>query len=189
MLKTTRRAGMAAACLVAGLGLVQAGERGSPVYHLGRPATEADINAWDIDVSPSGEGLPPGRGTVRQGAAVYAAKCAACHGATGVEGPADRLVGGQGTLKSDQPLKAVGSYWPYATTLYDYIRRAMPLTAPQSLTSDEVYAVVAWILYRNGIIPEEAALDAGTLAAVQMPNRHGFVEAEGNLPGAAHRPR
>lgn len=147
----------------------------STEYHLGRAATEAEIKAWDIDVSPSGEGLPPGRGTVQEGRQVFAQKCAKCHGQTGVEGPMDWLVGGQDTLKKDHPIKTVGSYWPYATTLYDYIRRAMPFTAPQSLTHDEVYAIVAWLLYQNRIIPEDAVIDATTLPAVQMPNRHGFV--------------
>jgi len=148
---------------------------GSTSYHLGRPATEAEISAWNIDVLPSGEGLPPGRGTVQNGRQVFAQKCAKCHGQTGVEGPMDRLVGGQGTLKKDQPIKTVGSYWPYATTLYDYVRRTMPFTAPQSLTPDEVYSVVAWLLYQNGIIPDDTVLDAKTLPAVQMPNRKGFV--------------
>ncbi len=148
---------------------------GQSSYSLGRQATEAEIRAWDIDVSPNGDGLPPGRGSVKQGAAVFAKKCAACHGPTGVEGPNDRLVGGQGTLATSRPIKTIGSYWPYATTLFDYIRRAMPFSAPQSLTSDEVYAVVAWLLYRNGIVDEHAVFDARTLPAVQMPNRHGFV--------------
>jgi mono/diheme cytochrome c family protein len=144
-------------------------------YGLGRPATEAQMKAWDIDVSPTGEGLPPGRGTVGEGAGVFAAKCASCHGHTGVEGPADRLVGGRGTLATAKPIKTVGSYWPYATTLYDYIHRAMPYNAPQSLKPDEVYAVVAWILFRNGIIREVAVMDATTLPGVQMPNRRGFL--------------
>lgn len=144
-------------------------------YQLGRPATEAEIQAWNIDVSPNGHGLPPGRGTVKQGAQVYAAKCAMCHGPTGVEGPKDRLVGGQGTLKAAKPIKTIGSYWPYATTLYDYIYRAMPFTAPQSLTPDEVYAVVAWLLFQNGLIREDAVMDRQTLLHVHMPNRDGFV--------------
>ncbi len=144
-------------------------------YGLGRPALEAEIQAWNIDVAPTGDGLPPGRGSVKDGAKVYAAKCAGCHGATGVEGPQDRLVGGQGTLATADPIKTVGSYWPYATTLYDYIYRAMPYTAPQSLTPDEVYAVVAWILFRNGIIHADAVWDARTLPAIRMPNRAGFV--------------
>ena len=150
---------------------------------FGEPATPADIRLWDIDVSPNGEGLPAGRGTVCQGAAVYAAKCMKCHGASGVEGPMDRLVGGQHTLAGIAPLKTVGSYWPYATTLYDYIHRAMPFDAPQSLTADEVYSVTAWLLYENGIIGKNVVIDAVTLPAVQMPNRHGFVpDARPDVP-------
>ena len=142
---------------------------------LGQPATAADIRLWNIDVAPSGEGLPPGRGTVPQGATVYAAKCAKCHGASGIEGPMDRLVGGQHSLTTTAPVKTIGSYWPYATTLYDYIHRAMPFDAPQSLTPDEVYSVTAWLLHQNGIIAENAVIDSSTLPAIQMPNRHGFV--------------
>jgi mono/diheme cytochrome c family protein len=144
-------------------------------YGLGRPATEAEIAAVNIDVSPTGEGLPPGQGTAVEGAKVYAQKCAACHGPTGTEGPMAPLVGGHGTLASDQPLKTAGSYWPYATTLYDYIRRTMPYSAPQSLTNHEVYALVAWLLVRNEIIAPETVMNARTLPAVRMPNRDGFV--------------
>ena len=144
-------------------------------YGFGKPATEAEIAAVNIDVAPTGEGLPPGQGTVEEGAKVYAAKCAACHGPTGTEGPMPRLVGGQGTLTTHHPLKTVGSYWPYATTLYDYIYRAMPYSAPQSLTAGEVYAVVAWLLAQNGIIAQSAIMDARTLPTVRMPNRDGFV--------------
>jgi cytochrome c len=142
---------------------------------LGQPASPEEIRRWDIDVAPSGEGLPPGRGTVPQGAAVYASKCMTCHGASGTEGPMDRLVGGQQSLASSAPVKTIGSYWPYATTLYDYIHRAMPFDAPQSLTPDEVYSLTAWLLHRNGIIAKDAVIDAVSLPAVQMPNRHGFV--------------
>jgi cytochrome c len=144
-------------------------------YGVGRPATEEEIRAWDIDVAPTGEGLPPGQGTVKQGALLYAAKCAACHGPTGTEGPKDRLVGGRDTLTTPKPIRTVGSYWPYATTLYDYIHRAMPFNEPQSLTSDEVYALVAWLLHQNGIIPDDQVIDARTLPLVQMPNRNGFI--------------
>jgi len=148
---------------------------GGSSYGLGRPADDKDLQGWNIDVAPNGEGLPPGRGTAHEGAKVYAAKCAGCHGPTGVEGPMDRLVGGYGTLATEQPIKTVGSYWPYATTLYDYIHRAMPFTAPQSLTPDEVYSLVAWILAQNKIIAEDAVMDAKSLPLVQMPNRNGFV--------------
>lgn len=144
-------------------------------YGFGQPATESEIKAWDIDVNPSGSGLPPGRGTVQQGAIVYQRKCAGCHGPSGTEGPENRLVGGQGTLATGRPMKTIGSYWPYATTLYDYIYRAMPMAAPQSLLPDEVYALVAWLLHQNGIVPMDAVMNAETLPTVKMPNRDGFV--------------
>lgn len=144
-------------------------------YGLGQPATDPDIQHWNIDVMPTGEGLPPGRGTVKQGGAIFAAKCASCHGPTGQEGPMDRLVGGVGTLGSQKPVKTIGSYWPYATTLYDYVYRAMPFPAPQSLSSDEVYSVVAWLLHQNGIITEDTVLDAQSLPGIRMPNHNGFV--------------
>ncbi len=164
------------ACVLA-LGLVSSGRSAEDAidYGLGRPATDEEIRAWNIDVSPSGEGLPPGQGTVKQGAQVFAAKCAACHGPTGAEGPKDRLVGGQGTLASQKPVRTIGSYWPYATTLYDYIYRAMPFNGPQSLTPDETYAVIAWLLFQNKIIAENAVIDAKTLPKVEMPNRNGFI--------------
>ena len=132
-------------------------------YGLGRPATDEEIRVWNMDVSPTGEGLPPGRGTVKQGAQVYAEKCAACHGPTGIEGPKDKLVGGQNTLASSKPIRTIGSYWPYATTLYDYIHRAMPFNAPQSLTSDETYSVIAWLLFQNQVIAEDTVIDSETL--------------------------
>ena len=144
------------------------------IYSFGRAATESEIKAWDIDIVPDGKGLPTGQGSVAEGAKVFTKYCASCHGATGIEGPMPKLVGGQGTLNTEHPFKTVGSYWPYATTLYDYIFRAMPPTAPQSLTSNEVYAVAAWILFRNGIVKETAMLDATTLPRIQMPNRDGF---------------
>jgi cytochrome c len=144
-------------------------------YDVGRQATEAEIHKWNIDVAPTGEGLPPGRGTVKQGAQAYAGRCAQCHVPTGVEGPSPQLVGGRNTLNSMNPVKTVGSYWPYATTLYDYIYRAMPFSAPQSLTPDEVYSIVAWLLYRNGIIADDTVMDARSLPAVRMPNRDGFI--------------
>ena len=153
-------------------------------YGFGQPATEADIKAWDIDIAPNGVGLPHGRGTVQQGATLYAAKCAACHGPTGTEGPKDRLVGGQGSLATEHPIKTIGSYWPYATTLYDYLFRAMPFTAPQSLTPDEVYSLVAWLLHQNGIIEKDAVMDAQILPTIRMPNRDGFLsDLRPDVPG------
>jgi S-disulfanyl-L-cysteine oxidoreductase SoxD len=144
--------------------------------NLGRVATPDEIAAWDISIGPDGAGLPPGSGSPRQGEAVYTANCLACHGEKGAGKPNDALAGGQGTLAGDQtPIKTVGSFWPYATTIFDYVRRAMPLNAPKSLTNDEVYAVVAYILQLNGIIGENDVMNAQTLPLVRMPNRNGFV--------------
>jgi mono/diheme cytochrome c family protein len=143
---------------------------------FGQPIAPADIALWDISIGPDGAGLPPGRGSVAQGAAVYAAQCQACHGEKGAGKPNDALVGGIGSLAPDKtPLKTVGSYWPYATTLFDYVRRAMPFQESQSLTSDEVYAVSAYILNLNGIIGADDVLDAQSLPKVTMPNRDGFL--------------
>jgi mono/diheme cytochrome c family protein len=147
----------------------------SPTYGLGHPPTPAELQAIDIDVLPDGHGLPPGSGGVDRGKTVFAGRCALCHGATGKEGPQDVLVGGQGTLATRKPLKTVGSYWPYATTLWDYINRAMPFDHPSTLTPDDVYAVTAYILYLNGIIGEHDVLDQQSLPRITMPNRHGFV--------------
>jgi mono/diheme cytochrome c family protein len=143
--------------------------------NLGRPATAAEIAGWDISVGPDGAGLPPGGGTALKGATVYEQKCQACHGARGAGQPNDRLVGGHGTLASKTPVRTIGSYWPYATTVFDYVRRAMPYTQPQSLTDDEVYAVTAYLLQLNGIIGEADEMNAQTLPKVTMPNRGNFV--------------
>ena len=143
---------------------------------FGQPIAPADISPWDISIGPDGAGLPPGLGTAAQGEAVYVAKCQACHGEKGAGKPNDALVGGIGTLAPGKaPVKTVGSYWPYATTLFDYIRRAMPFPASQSLSADEVYAVSAYILYLNGIIGANDVLDAQSLPGVRMPNRDGFI--------------
>jgi S-disulfanyl-L-cysteine oxidoreductase SoxD len=144
-------------------------------YGIGRPATPAEIAGWNIDIDREGHNLPPGSGTVSQGREVYDQQCAACHGAKGEGGLGDRLVGGQGTLATPNPVRTVGSYWPYAPTLFDYIRRAMPQNAPQSLSNDDVYAVSAYILNLNGLLPADATLDATTLPAIKMPNRSMFT--------------
>jgi len=143
--------------------------------NLGRPATAAEIAGWDISVGPDGVGLPAGSGTALKGAAVYEQKCQACHGAKGAGQPNDRLAGGHGTLASKTPVRTIGSYWPYATTVFDYVRRAMPYTQPQSLSDDEVYAVTAYLLQLNGIIGEADEMNAQTLPKVTMPNRGNFV--------------
>jgi cytochrome c len=158
----------------------------SPNYGVGRAPSAEEVRAYDTSVGPQGKELPPGRGTAREGASIYAQKCAACHGATGTEGPADRLVGGQGTLAGDRPVRTVGSYWPYATTVWDYINRAMPVNNPGSLTPNEVYALTAFILSRNGIVQETEVMDRESLPKVRMPNRDGFVpDARPDWKGAA----
>lgn len=152
-----------------------AGAASAENYGIGRKATEQEIAGWNIDVTPDGAGLPPGRGSVAEGKQIFEAQCTACHGAKGEGKPADRLVGGTGSLKTEKPVRTVGSFWPYATTLYDYIHRAMPYTAPQSLTPNQVYAVAAYVLYLNGIVAENTVLDAQSLPKIQMPNREGFI--------------
>jgi S-disulfanyl-L-cysteine oxidoreductase SoxD len=142
---------------------------------FGEPASEADIAPWNISFGPDGTGLPRGSGTAVQGESVYVAKCQACHGEKGAGKPNDTLAGGAGSLSGDRPLKTVGSYWPYATTLFDYVRRAMPWDHPKSLTDDEVYAVSAYILFLNGLVGRDDAVDARSLPAIKMPNRDGFI--------------
>jgi cytochrome c len=143
--------------------------------NLGRPLSPEEISKLDITVAPDGSGLPPGSGSVSEGAKVYAEKCQSCHGAKGQGGPQDQLAGGVGTIASAKPVKTPVSYWPTATTIFDYVRRAMPLQSPQSMTNDEVYAVTAYLLSIDKIVSEEAVLDAKSLPQVKMPNRDGFV--------------
>lgn len=145
-------------------------------YGIGRVATPTEIAGWNIDVGGNdGSNLPSGSGTVERGKTVFSEQCASCHGDKGQGGIGDRLVGGQGTLASPEPVKTVGSYWPYAPTLFDYIRRAMPMNAPQSLSDTDVYAVSAYVLHLNGLLPADATLDAKSLSAIKMPNRDKFV--------------
>src|SRR5687768_13342808 len=159
--------------VLAALGCARATRVETP--DLGKPATAAQIAGWDISVGPDGVGLPPGSGTAARGAAVYEQKCQSCHGAKGAGQPNDRLVGGQGTLASTAPVRTIGSYWPYATTVFDYVRRSMPYHQPQSLTDDEVYAVTAYLLNLNGIIGESDEINARTLPKVKMPNQANFI--------------
>lgn len=150
---------------------------------LGKPIAPADLAPWDRSIGPDGAGLPPGKGTPAQGQKIFTEKCQYCHNEQGKGGPADRLVGGQGSLTTDTPVKTVGSYWPYATTLFDYIRRAMPLNNPQSLSDQEVYAVAAYILSLNKVIGPKDVLDAKTLPKVKMPNHDNFfIVYPKNLP-------
>jgi cytochrome c len=158
-------------------------------FDLGRPASAAEIAVWDIDISPDGRGLPSGSGTAAQGAVVFASKCASCHGPNGegqvgkpaaMQAVAPKLVGRdprEGFPFGQDPklVKTVGNYWPYATTIFDYVRRTMPLSAPGSLSNQEVYAVVAYLLVQNEIVPTAAVMDSLTLPAVKMPARDKFV--------------
>ena len=185
----TRRLIATAAVLAAGLATAHAQTRepAPPArYGIGRPATPAEIAAIDIDVRPDGRGLPAGRGTAAEGAPIYAAKCAACHGATGKEGPNDVLVGRATpgfTFSQDPALPhTIGNYWPYATTVFDVTRRSMPMFAPGSLTADEVYAITAYLLATNGVIGERDEMNAQSLPKVRMPNRDGFVGIDAALP-------
>ena len=150
---------------------------GSPAQGpgLGVEATPAQVAAWDIDISPDGTGLPPGSGTAARGAEIYAELCAACHGPDGSGGPNNRLAGGFGSLDGPTPVKTVGSFWPYPTTLFDYVRRAMPYMRPDSLPDDSVYSLTAYLLFINGIVGEQDVLDADSLPLVEMPNRRNFV--------------
>jgi mono/diheme cytochrome c family protein len=164
---------IAAFAVLALAGATRAQAQGA--YGIGRTATPAEIAGWNIDVDRDGNNLPPGSGSVSHGHEVFDQQCAACHGARGEGGIGDQLVGGQGTIATPKPIRTVGSYWPYAPTLFDYIRRAMPQNAPQSLDDNDVYAVSAYILHLNGLLPADAALDARMLSAIRMPNRSMFV--------------
>jgi len=163
-----------AALVVVTLACAMRAQAQSP-YGIGRSATPAEIAGWNIDIDRDGNNLPAGSGSVSRGHEVFDQQCASCHGAKGEGGLGDRLVGGGGTLVTPEPVRTVGSYWPYAPTLFDYIRRAMPQNAPQSLSNDDVYAVSAYILNLNGLLPADATLDARTLTAIKMPNRNMFV--------------
>lgn len=142
---------------------------------LGEPASPEQIAHWDIGIMPDGEGLPEGEGTVKAGKRLYKKLCVACHGPDGSGATADPLAGAKMPLTSEYPEQTIGSYWPYATTVFDMIRRSMPMDKPGTLTNDEVYAITAYLLYLNNIIGENDVLNAETLPKVQMPNRDGFI--------------
>jgi cytochrome c len=146
------------------------------------PATAEDIELVHLSIATDGDNLPDGSGTAEQGKVVYGQYCAACHGFDGEGTIANKLVGGRGTLDSDAPVKTAGSYWPYATTVFNYIRRSMPYTAPMSLTNEEYYAITAFILNKNDIIAPDMVLDKDSLAGVRMPNRDGFINAYPDVP-------
>lgn len=161
---------LAAAATVAATVSAQA-----PAYQVGRPPTPEEIRELGSAIAPDGTGLPQGSGTVAAGQQLFAARCARCHGPAGEGDIGARLVGGQGTLATPRPLKTVGSFWPYATTLWDYVNRAMPFDQPGLLQPPEVYAAVAYVLNLNGIIAADQVMDAASLPKVKMPNRDGFV--------------
>jgi cytochrome c len=148
----------------------------APIPGIGRAATTAEITGWDIAVRGDGQNLPPGSGTAKEGEELYVTHCAACHGDFG-EGlerwPA--LMGGRGSLRSDQPKRTIGSFWQHAPSVFDYIRRAMPYAAPQSLSNDEYYAITAYVLFLNELIGEDDKMDAASISTLAMPNRDGFV--------------
>ncbi|MCY4595654.1 MAG: cytochrome c [Bryobacterales bacterium] len=151
-------------------------------YGIGRPATEAEIESLDVTIGPEGRELPDGSGSVQEGAQVYEVRCKECHGESGAGGDHAALVGNPEQLKQAPPIKTVGSFWPYATTLFDYTRRAMPFEEPGTLTDDQIYAVTAYVLHINGIVDENATLDRESLPKVEMPNRGGFVRDPRSKP-------
>ncbi len=169
MKKSLLAIGLGAALALTG-SIAQAGK-----YGIGDTATKDQIAGWDIDIRPDGKGLPAGEGTVEAGEGLYEERCATCHGLFGEgEGRWPVLAGGEGTLTEERPTKTVGSYWPYASTLYDYIRRAMPFTAPRSLSDQQVYDITAYVLYLNEIIEEDFVLTKDSLATIEMPNQDNF---------------
>ena len=146
---------------------------------LGQPATAEEITALSINVFPDGRGLPDGAGSVTQGASIYKSKCVICHGIGGIGGSAEPLAGAEMGLTSEWPEKTIGTFWPYATTLFDFTRRSMPMTTPGSLSNDEAYALTAYLLYLNGIVDEGVMLNKETLMQVKMPNVDGFINIYG----------
>jgi len=158
--------------------VAEATAHGLPKYALGETPTAQQIAGWNIDASaPDGSSLPPGSGSVSDGKQVYEENCVGCHGPNG-EGPMFQLAGGRGSLATGHPAQTVGSYWPYATTLWDYINRAMPLSSPHVLSHDQVYAVAAYVLYLNHIVPKDAIMNASSLAKVKMPNVENFITGD-----------
>ncbi|MFK7863102.1 MAG: c-type cytochrome [Pseudohongiellaceae bacterium] len=161
---------------VAFLAVVISPASNAQTVQLGEPISEAELSEFDLIVSPDGSGLPAGNGSVKDGQVVFETKCAACHGLSGEGVSGNTVLVGGDMHSAENPLKTVGSYWPYATTVFDFIRRAMPANAPKSLSNDEVYQVTAYVLYLNGIISESTALDKASLSQIKMPNKDGFID-------------
>jgi S-disulfanyl-L-cysteine oxidoreductase SoxD len=166
-----------AVLLMAGATLAQ-----TPDYkNVGRTPTKEEIQAWDISIGPDGKGLPPGQGTAKEGAPIFVAKCAVCHGTDGKGGIGPRLAGTKAdteSLTTMKPVRTVGGYWPFATTVWDYINRGMPRNNAGTLSAHEVYSLTAYVLWRSGIVKEDDVIDAQSLPKVQMPNRNGFIPAK-----------
>ncbi len=172
--KKMKRQILISVLIAVGTNLVLAVETKGP--GLGHVVSPGEIATWDISVFPNGEGLPKGEGNVKDGEELYKGKCIACHGENGLgTASGDQLAGAQMGLTSEYPEKTIGSYWPYATTVFDMVRRSMPMTAPGSLTDNETYAVIAYLLYLNNLIDEDEVMDASTLPKVKMPNKDGFI--------------
>ena len=166
--------GLALACIVCFLASgVHAGEP----PELGKPVGDDELAKADFTIMPNSDGLPDGNGNTVAGAEIYRRHCLACHGEGGTGGINDVLVGGHGSLTTERPVKTIGSYWPYATTLFDYIRRAMPYQSPGILSNNEIYSLTAYLLYLNGIVAEDAELSSKSLPGVEMPNRDNFIWA------------
>lgn len=163
--------GLGVIVLLLGTGLAQ-----SPHYKVGSAPSEEQLNTWSITILPDGTGLPEGKGTAAEGKDVYDRRCSECHGNKAQGAESSALIGGQGSLAGPKPLKTVTSYWPYATTIWDYVNRAMPFDTPGILTNDQIYAVVAYVLFLDGIVEENQELNRETLPKIQMPNRDGFVK-------------
>lgn len=172
---SSRRALLAATALL----LIAAATRADEFGKFGRPATPEEISSWDISIAPDGTGLPLGNGTAKQGETVYEAKCQGCHGEKGKGALALPLAGGFGTIGKPNQLKTIGSFWPYATTIFDYVYTAMPYPETKSLSHEETYAVTAYLLEINGIIGENEVMNAQTLPKVKMPNRDNFIRYPG----------
>ena len=170
---------LVAASLATASFALYAATKDAPRFGFGKPATPAEIAGWDIDVRPDGKGLPPGKGTVAMGQDVYDAQCASCHGTFGESNDYMVLAGGVGSLATNEPVRTTGSKLNHATTLWDYINRAMPFNAPKTLTPDQVYAVTAYVLHLNDILPADASLDRESILKVKMPNRDGFTTDHG----------
>ena len=175
-MSNSRTSQAVAAVLLFGFTFFMSHTAGQETVKLGTPVDQDDLAGFDLIAAPDGIGLPDGQGTAAQGKAVYDSRCAVCHGANGEGTSAATIIVGGSMQSEEAPLRTVGSYWPYASTLFDFIRRAMPANAPKSLTDEEVYQVTAYVLYLNEIVGQDEVLNSETLVAVEMPNADGFVD-------------